>query len=766
MLRRLRYRQWHTSYENLFVSYLNEQTFQTKFEVLGYAPSHSRLWKYDSRKFNSTSAKVESTIDNWNSHELKAVTILDYSDRLSEIPLCDVRNFCFIAHVDHGKSSLASRVLELTGNLGPEGQGVALQFASLTKSEISNQQQPTSIHAKKKEQIQLLDTLSVEQERGITVKASAASMLYFHECAQGPLKLLLLNMVDTPGHADFGFEVTRSLRCVQGAVLLFDAAQGVQAQTLSVYEKARALGVTLIPALTKVDLDSAKPEDVALSVSELFSQSFDDPDAVLWTSARSRIGIRQVLDAVATQVPAPPQLLNDIGNSLCAHVIDSWFEPLRGVVCLLQILSGSIEEGDRVSVLDPKTTYQGEHFSVQDLGLVLPHRIRTKKLSRGHMGYAIVGLRDPRQARPGSFVVLHKDVSGILLGGLLHEAATTKDSSSSILANQQSALYASVHPMEGDSFDEMCAIIDKAALNDTGLEVTRTSGSGSSQLGGPHLGPGLRVGFQGLLHVEVFRQRLLDEFGLEVIVTPPKVPYMIKYLPSSKGQRRPADAPMELIVEDLSQWPDGSERFEVREPMVNMRIMAPMQYAGQIMELIQRNRGKDMETKPMDQDTWLFTSKMPWGEVVTDFHDDLKNITAGYGSFDTTEAEPVKADLVKVDLCLNGDVVDPLAFVCHKDDAQRQARTVCQKLQQVLPRQQFVIAIQAKVGTKVIASERIRAYRKDVLTKAGKTVGGGDITRKKKLLEKQKAGKKRQQASGKVTLTQDAFNSVITRSTN
>jgi len=548
---------------------------------------------------------------------------------------------------------------------------------------------------------------------------------------------------------------------------LFDAAQGVQAQSLSVHDKATAMGVKLIPSLTKIDLENAKPLDVSLSIADLFGF---DPDQVLQTSARSLLLPLQLLDAVCGQVKSPEGIPDDDGVTLRAKVIDSWFEIQRGVVCLLQVLSGKISEGDRISVLTPPAISlernnssdtnlsfgNKESFSVQDLGLVLPHRLRTKVLNRGQMGYAIIGMRDPRQARPGSYLVLNNDlpkVSNMMLPVTDGRAFGVSTSS---------VLYASVHPLEGDGFDELCAAVERLALNDTGIEINRTAGSGNAE-GGPFLGPGLRVGFQGLLHVEVFRQRLKDEFGLEAIVTPPKVPYTIKYLSSNKSSPRPTDAPREVIVEDLSQWPDSGERFVVQEPMVNVRVMAPMECAGNVMELIKRKRGTSMETKSIDENTWLFTSCMPWGEVVTDFHDELKNTTAGYGSFDTSEAEPMQADLVKVEIMLNGDVVEPLGFICHRDDAQRQGRTVCQKLQEVLPRQQFVIVVQAKAGAKIIASERIRAYRKDVLTKAGKTVGGGDITRKKKLLEKQKQGKKRQQSSGKVSLSQEAFNSVITR---
>lgn len=375
------------------------------------------------------------------------------------------------------------------------------------------------------------------------------------------------------------------------------------------------------------------------------------------------------------------------------------------------------------------------------------------------MGYIIAGMRDPREARPGAVLSLHKTIPTLIGNNMTLPP--------SVSMGQHSVLYASVHPMEGEGFDELFAAVSRLALSDAGLEISQTAGSSSGSGGGPFLGPGLRVGFQGLLHVEVFRQRLEDEFNLEAIVTPPKVPYTIKHLPS-KNHHRSGDLPTEEVIEDLIDWPDQHKgaRFKVLEPMVDVRVLTPMEYAGNVIELIKRKRGTKLDTTPIDELTWQIKSAMPWAEVVTDFHDELKSTSAGYASFDVSEAIPAhqESNLCKVDIMLNAEVVDPLSFVSHVDAARSQAKVVCEKLQAVLPRQNFVTVIQAKAEGKIIASERIRAYRKDVLTKAGKTVGGGDISRKKKLLEKQKKGKKRMQVTGKVQLSQAAFRAVISRS--
>jgi GTP-binding protein LepA len=696
----------------------------------------------------------------------KLISIAQNPELIERIPLEDVRNFCIIAHIDHGKSSVSSRLLELTGNLGPESQKEALQAAGKSidgeNTDTNTTIRPSApVPSNGKEQIELLDTLSVERERGITVKASTATMLYPHPSAVGPDGVLLINCIDCPGHVDFASEVARSLSFVQGAVLLLDASQGIQAQTWTVYETAKSIKhpPELILALTKIDLDAAKPIDVALTVSEWLS--VDDPESIVLTSARSRIGIAELLHAVCCRVPPPQPLPDDNiqGNNkhLRAKVVDSWYDT-RGVNCIVQILSGTLNEGDRIAIApthrDNNSASAVQSHSVQEIGLLLPKTYRTGKLQRGQLGYVRFGLKDPRQANPGTILMYHKDIGSDVY--IPEQQENTKQSGS--------VLYASVHPEEEDGFEELCDAVDRLALNDKGLEVARTAdiGTNSSEGGGPFLGPGLRVGFQGLLHVEVFRQRLADEFFIDAVVTPPKVPYHVTILPSKQNN---LTGPETKIIEDLEDWPLYGTKFKVEEPMVKATIMAPVEYAGAVMELITKKRGLNLTTKPIDETSWMFEADMPWAEVVVNFHDMLKTTTAGYGSLSTEEADPPlrEAKLSKVDILLNGDSVGPLSFVCHTPSAQAEARVVCKKLQEVLPRQQFVVVIQAKADGKIIASERIRAYRKDVLVKSGKMVGGGDISRKKKLLEKQKKGKKRAQQSGKVTLSQAAFNSVISR---
>jgi GTP-binding protein LepA len=589
----------------------------TSNHVLSYS-SHIK----QQRKCSSLS----TTNDNHTHHN--SVSIVSHLHLIEQIPIEDVRNFCFIAHVDHGKSSLSMRILELTGNLGNEAQHDAYQAAiSFQEVDKLNKDNKNSIQhnkdsmtdafqidnnvtstdtsknddkANSKERIDMLDSLNVEQQRGITVKASTATMLYQHPSAIGPTGLLLLNMYDTPGHVDFNKEVTRTLQFVQGAVLLLDATQGIQAQTWSVYDKVKLLqkqeqellmtmqqqqqeiddnvvrthvqqqqyqqAPELIIALTKVDLESARPIHVALSVSEFFH--WDDPDTIIQTSARSRYGIKKLLDSICQHVPSPKVLLDDNHDSnkttagvLRAQVVDSWYDT-RGVNCLVRIISGKLSEGDRIAIIPPileknqqindttSSVQQNQAFPVQEVGILLPKSYRTGTLMRGQMGYVRFGLRDPRQALPGTVVVWHSNLNQkMILPQFCYDNLITK-----------SVLYASVHPEDVSEFENLCNAVEKLALNDTGLEVSKASvGSSSSSSdnsdsnakSGPYLGPGIRVGFQGLLHVEVFRQRLHDEYNINAIVTPPKVPYTIIIQPSKSNN---LNEPITKVIEDLSEW--------------------------------------------------------------------------------------------------------------------------------------------------------------------------------------------------------------------
>ena len=595
-----------SSYRQLVVNHHHPHYINNE----GRKPSSSDVrqrWRSIRRYASSSSSSKD-----WNDDDDDAryVSILDQEqrDRLllhNEIPLQDVRNVAVIAHIDHGKSSMSSRLLELTGNLGREAQQLAWNkirereeqeeeeerirgdndstkqqdnheritesSSSSSSSSLPSLESPSG--AEGKEQIQALDTLSVEQERGITVKASTATMLYKHPSAVGPSGTLLINMYDTPGHIDFGREVTRSLAFVQGAVLLLDASQGVQAQTWSVYEKCRSISEPFQPqvifALTKIDLESARPVHCALTLCEWLDVHQDDPDRVLHTSARNRVGVKQLLDAICEQVPPPRALPDDDadyavssssgkGNEsvLRAQVVDSWYDAL-GVNCLVRIVAGHLKEGMRISVVNTtdhldvdddvdndttkdnaaktaitdyipmkqnvrkqKTSSNQQHpstYPVQEVGLVLPRPLRTSRLGRGQLGYVRFGLRDPRLALPGTSVLMEAEYAASGKHGNKSKRRQEPillpvlpiGNNTSVTENTKSVLYASVHPIEADAFDELVSAVDRLALNDTGLEVQMTSsvGEGDGSGGGPFLGPGLKVGFQGLLHVEVFRQR-------------------------------------------------------------------------------------------------------------------------------------------------------------------------------------------------------------------------------------------------------------------
>ncbi|CAK4122429.1 unnamed protein product [Aphanomyces euteiches] len=571
---------------------------------------------------------------------------------MEELRVENTRNFSIVAHIDHGKSTLADRLLELSGN----------------------------ITSKERESAQHLDNLKVERERGITVKAQTASMLYDDKETN---KRYLLNLVDTPGHVDFSYEVSRSLSACEGVLLLVDASQGIQSQTLATYQAAKDKGLKIVPVLTKIDMPHAQPEDCMLTLSTLLDV---DPESVLLTSAKSGIGIEDVLQTVVDMLPPP---VADRVAPLKCLLVDSYYDDYRGIVCLVKVVDGKISPGDKIISAATKSSYD-----VQETGVLLPHRSPTPALYGG------------QEAR--------------------------------------SMVFASMYPTDDCNFDDLRTAMGKLTLNDASV-TAQIENSGA-------LGMGYRCGFLGLLHMEVFHQRLSDEQNMQVLVTAPMVPYTII---DSKGNR--------TVVETPADFPDSTKYYQVEEPMVEASILTPSDYLGAILVLTKEKRGEQTNMVYLDDNRVALTFRLPWQEVVTDFYNELKTITSGYASLNYREIEPQQADIVKVDILINGKVLDALSFVCHRSKATAAGRALCLKLKSVIDRQQYEISIQATLGAKVFAKERIAPFRKDVLIKSGKAVGGGDITRKQKLLKKQKEGKKRMKTVGNVQLSQSAFWSVMSK---
>mmetsp|Transcript_20440 Transcript_20440/g.28111 ORF Transcript_20440/g.28111 Transcript_20440/m.28111 type:complete len:590 (+) Transcript_20440:144-1913(+) len=589
--------------------------------------------------------------------------------------------------------------------------------------------------------------------------------MIFVDKRDGEKKQYLLNLIDTPGHIDFSYEVSRSLASCQGALLLVDSTQSIQAQTLANYEKAMNLGLTIIPIVTKIDLPNAQPEDAALSMASAFQL---DPDSVIMTSAKKQIGILDVMHAIVDRLPPPLAFSSNPMNShhlssLSANhaglnsafhgrIVDSWFDEHRGVVCLVQVVGGQLKEGQRIttfaSIKESKEIDSRSDFSVQEIGVLTPGPLRTSSLSTGQVGYVIAGLRSTRQAR---------------IGDTMYIPAEWTQSSTSIapLPGYEAAkpmLFASIYPVNSDELEGLIAAVDRLCLNDSSISVVKDQSAS--------LGSGLRCGFLGFLHMEVFNQRLKDEFDVDIVMTTPSVPYILEF---DEDVRRGVEKST-VTVSCVSQWPvstgskNSNPSFTVLEPIVKVVLVSPKDHYGAMMELIKERRGTDIDVQYLEEKNQvLLTAFIPWQEVVCDMNDQVKHHSSGYASFNYQEAGYKAADLVKVEIAVNGEVCEPLSFVCHASKAVATGRKMAIKLKEVLARQQFEIVLQAKVGVKIVAKERIAPYRKDVLSRSGKTVGGGDITRKKKLLEKQKEGKKRAKMVGKVEIGQEAFWTVLQR---
>ena len=596
---------------------------------------------------------------------------------LKNFPLKKIRNFSIIAHIDHGKSTLADRLLEKAGTI-----------STRTKNE------------------QVLDKLQVEKERGITVKAQTASLFYTYKGEQ-----YLLNLIDTPGHVDFNYEVSRSLYACQGALLLVDAAQGVQAQTVANFYLAFEQDLTIIPVINKIDMANADPERIGKEMERIFD--IDVKDAIL-TSGKAGIGLEELMIAIVERIKPP---VGDPNKPLKALLFDSWFDEYRGVICLFEIIDGSLKKGDRIT-----SAATGQNYEVFELGLMFPDPTPTGVLYTGQVGYIIAGIKTVKESRIGdTFYHTHAPVEA--LPGF---------------KPAKSMVFAGVYPVDTVDYDLLRDAIEKLTLNDPSVSVEKESSAA--------LGFGFRCGFLGLLHMDVFKQRLEQEYNMSIITTSPSVLYKIKLV---RGE--------EILVENPSKYPDPTRIESVEEPIINATIIMPKEYLGGILQLCQERRGRQTEMIYLDENRLALRYILPLNEIVTDFYDKLKSLSAGYASFDYEVAGYQESSMVKMDILLNGDPVDALSVIVHTDKAQAVGRQLTEKLKEIIHRQMFEISIQAAIGAKIIARESISALRKNVIAKCY----GGDISRKRKLLEKQKEGKKKMKQVGNVELPTDAFLTIL-----
>ncbi|KAK9768668.1 Translation factor guf1 mitochondrial [Basidiobolus ranarum] len=600
---------------------------------------------------------------------------------LTNYPPENIRNFSIIAHIDHGKSTLADRLLETTGTI-------------TTKS--GNKQ--------------VLDKLKVERERGITVKAQTVSMFYKHKG-----KEYLVNLIDTPGHVDFSYEVSRSLAACQGAILLVDACQGIQAQTVANFFLAFGQDLSIIPVINKVDLPTADPDKVESQIANTFELDTND---IIKISAKSGLNIDQVLPAVIEKIQSP---VGDMNGPLRALLFDSWYDAYVGVICLMAIKEGRVQKGDKVL-----SVHSGNKYDVMEVGIIHPERTPTKALHAGQVGYIVINMKVATEAHIGD-TFCHQKQSVEPLPGFVPV---------------KSMVFAGVYPVDTNDFTKLEESITKLTLNDSSVTTQRETSVA--------LGQGWRLGFLGTLHLDVFRQRLEEEYAANVIVTQPTVPYRVEYTNGEiKDIRTPAEFPE---PEDMAH-----KVIALREPMVMATMIFPDEYMGPMMELCGAHRGEQQEYSYIDDTRVLMKYTLPMSEVVTDFFDQLKSRTSGYASFDYEETEYQESDLVKLNVLLNGSPVDALAMVLHRSKAELVGREWAKKLKSVIERQLFEVVIQTAIGKKIIARESISAMRKNVTAKCY----GGDVSRKMKLLNKQKEGKKRMKMIGNVELPQDAFYTLL-----
>ena len=593
-----------------------------------------------------------------------------------DTPPARIRNFSIIAHIDHGKSTLADQMLRLTGVLDP-----------------------------RQAKAQYLDRMDIERERGITIKAQNVRMPWRSRQDGADYTL---HMIDTPGHVDFTYEVSRSLAACEGAVLLVDAAQGIEAQTLANLYLALENDLQIIPVLNKIDLPAAQPDLYALEIAHIIGC---DPDDVLRVSAKTGQGVEELLDVICRQVPAP---VGDADAQARAMIFDSVYDIYRGVITYVRVIDGHISPRQKIKMMSTGATHE-----LLEVGVISPEPVVSKGLGVGEVGYLITGVKDVRQSKVGDTVTDAAKPAKEALGGYRDPIPM---------------VYSGLFPIDGSDFPLLRDALDRLRLNDAAL-VYEPESSGA-------LGFGFRCGFLGLLHLEITRDRLEREFGLELISTAPNV---VNRVILEDGR--------EFVVTNPSDWPSGQKIADVYEPIVKSMIIAPSEYIGAIMELCQSRRGTLLGMDYLSETRVELRYTLPLGEIIFDFFDALKSRTRGYASLDYEAAGEQNADLVKVDILLQGEPVDAFSAIVHKDKAYAYGVMMTTKLRELIPRQQFEVPIQAAIGSRVIARESIRAIRKDVLAKCY----GGDITRKRKLLEKQKEGKKRMKMVGRVEVPQEAF---------
>ena len=590
-----------------------------------------------------------------------------------------IRNFSIIAHIDHGKSTIADRILELTG--------------AIDKHDMKDQ---------------ALDTMELERERGITIKLNAVSLNYEYNGEN-----YLLNLIDTPGHVDFTYEVSRSLAACEGAVLVVDATQGIEAQTIANLYLALDNDLTIVPIINKIDLPNADPDRVAQELEDTLGFKKED---IIYASAKEGIGIKELLDKIVETVPSPKDI--DESNKLSALIFDSFFDPYRGVVLSIRIKNGSLKKGDTIKMMKTGATYE-----VVELGICTPKEKEVKELVSGEVGYLTAAIKSISDVRVGDTITLKNNPCTEPIEGY---------------KEIKPYVYCGIYPIDSKKYEDLKEALEKLTLNDASLEFIPEVSKA--------LGFGFRCGFLGLLHMDITKERIEREFNIDLIATSPSVIYEVI---ETNGQT--------IMVDSPSKMPERQKISLIKEPYIKANIFAPSEYIGPIMELCQAKRGTYIGIEYIDKTRVNITYELPLSEIVYDFFNKLKSATKGYASFDYDFIDNKASYLVKMDILLNGEIVDALSVIVHKDFAYSRGKVITENLKKIIPRQMFEVPVQAAIGSKIIARETVKAMRKDVLAKCY----GGDVSRKRKLLEKQKEGKKKMKTIGSVELPSDAFLSIL-----